>query len=30
MDEFPHYWFPAKHYGWGWGLPTAWLAETAA
>lgn len=24
MDEFPHYWFPAKRYGWGWGLPTAW------
>jgi hypothetical protein len=19
-----HYWFPAKRYGWGWGLPTAW------
>jgi len=18
------YWFPAKKYGWGWGLPTAW------
>jgi hypothetical protein len=18
------YWFPAKHYGWGWGLPIAW------
>jgi hypothetical protein len=18
------YWFPAKLYGWGWGLPTAW------
>jgi len=18
------YWFPAKRYGWGWGLPTAW------
>jgi len=18
------YWFPAKTYGWGWGLPTAW------
>jgi hypothetical protein len=17
-------WFPAKQYGWGWGLPTAW------
>lgn len=18
------YWFPAKRYGWGWGLPCAW------
>jgi hypothetical protein len=18
------YWFPAKRYGWGWGLPNAW------
>jgi len=18
------YWFPARRYGWGWGLPTAW------
>ena len=18
------YWFPARHYGWGWGLPSAW------
>lgn len=18
------YWFPAKRYGWGWGLPTCW------
>jgi hypothetical protein len=18
------YWFPAKHYGWGWGLPIKW------
>jgi hypothetical protein len=18
------YWFPAKRYGWGWGLPTVW------
>ena len=18
------YWFPAKRYGWGWGMPTAW------
>ena len=20
----PRYWFAAKRYGWGWGLPTAW------
>lgn len=19
-----HYWFPAKRYGWGWGLPATW------
>lgn len=19
-----HYWFPAKRYGWGWGLPKTW------
>lgn len=22
--ESKHYWFPAKRYGWGWGLPTIW------
>jgi len=20
----PRYWFPAKTYGWGWGLPSTW------
>ena len=20
----PNYWFPAKRYGWGWGIPTTW------
>ena len=20
----PRYWFPAKRYGWGWGLPVSW------
>jgi asparagine N-glycosylation enzyme membrane subunit Stt3 len=20
----PVYWFPAKRFGWGWGLPTVW------
>ena len=24
MSDRPPYWFPAKRYGWGWGLPTAW------
>lgn len=23
-SESPKYWFPAKKYGWGWGLPSAW------
>lgn len=23
-DHTPKYWFPAKRYGWGWGLPSAW------
>ena len=22
--DIPKYWFPAKRYGWGWGLPSAW------
>jgi hypothetical protein len=24
MQSDPKYWFPAKRYGWGWGLPSAW------
>jgi len=20
----PRYWFPAKRYGWGWGIPNCW------
>ena len=25
MNTSPkQYWFPAKRYGWGWGLPTVW------
>jgi hypothetical protein len=20
----PRYWFPAKRYGWGWGVPATW------
>jgi hypothetical protein len=23
-DRTPEYWFPAKRYGWGWGLPSTW------
>ena len=24
MSEKPAFWFPAKRYGWGWGLPVRW------
>lgn len=24
MPENKAYWFPAKRYGWGWGLPKVW------
>jgi drug/metabolite transporter (DMT)-like permease len=24
MKTDHEYWFPAKRYGWGWGLPTSW------
>jgi hypothetical protein len=24
MTASPKYWFPAKRYGWGWGLPRVW------
>lgn len=24
MQTTHKYWFPAKRYGWGWGLPCAW------
>ncbi len=24
MQAQQRYWFPAKQYGWGWGLPIAW------
>ncbi|HEV3427679.1 MAG TPA: hypothetical protein VG320_07355 [Paraburkholderia sp.] len=24
MSSNRDYWFPAKRYGWGWGLPTRW------
>lgn len=24
MSDTPRYWFRAKRYGWGWGLPATW------
>ena len=24
MSNERRYWFPAKRYGWGWGLPATW------
>lgn len=24
MNTKPAYWFPAKTYGWGWGIPCTW------
>lgn len=24
MSKEKEYWFPAKRYGWGWGLPSSW------
>jgi len=24
MQNTSSYWFPAKRYGWGWGLPITW------
>lgn len=24
MTDPQKYWFPAKRYGWGWGLPRSW------
>jgi hypothetical protein len=24
MDDVTRYWFRAKRYGWGWGLPLVW------
>ena len=24
MPSRKQYWFPAKRYGWGWGLPSSW------
>lgn len=24
MNNVKQYWFPAKSYGWGWGIPNTW------
>ena len=24
MSSEKKYWFPAKRYGWGWGIPSSW------
>lgn len=24
MPQDQNYWFPAKRYGWGWGIPVTW------
>jgi hypothetical protein len=24
VNETPRYWFHAKRYGWGWGMPATW------
>lgn len=24
MSQEQNYWFPAKRYGWGWGMPATW------
>jgi len=29
MSPEPKYWFPAKRYGWGWGLPSSWQGWVA-
>lgn len=29
MDNSKSYWFPAKRYGWGWGMPTVWQGKLA-
>lgn len=28
MSDKNKYWFPAKRYGWGWGLPSSWEGWT--
>ena len=29
MDDKPDFWFPAKRYGWGWGMPVKWQGWVA-
>lgn len=29
MSDKQKYWFPAKRYGWGWGLPSSWQGWAA-
>ena len=29
MARSDRYWFPAKRYGWGWGLPLTWQGWVA-
>jgi hypothetical protein len=29
MEEDEDFWFPAKRYGWGWGLPVKWQGWVA-
>jgi len=29
MSDNDNYWFPAKRYGWGWGLPVTWQGWAA-
>ncbi len=24
MAHDPHYWFPVRRFGWGWGFPSTW------
>jgi len=28
VSSRPTFWFPAKRYGWGWGLPVCWQGWT--
>ncbi len=30
MNSKPPFWFPAKRYGWGWGVPVRWQGWVVA